>query len=105
MKRVTAASLLVLLVTGVAIPSASAAADEQAIVHLLSRATFGPRPGDVARVRAMGPAAWLEAQLHPARIEDTVCDAALQSLTTLGMSIADLLREYPRPDPRAREQM
>ena len=28
--------------------------DDRQIVHLVSRVTFGPRPADVARVRAMG---------------------------------------------------
>lgn len=33
--------------------------------HLLSRMTFGPRPQDVEAAVAMGPRAWLDAQLAP----------------------------------------
>lgn len=38
--------------------------------HFLSRATFGPRPGDVDRFRQIGRDAWLDEQLHPKRIDD-----------------------------------
>jgi len=41
------------------------------IFHLLSRATYGPRPGDVQRVRDQGARAWIEEQLHPDSIDDT----------------------------------
>ncbi len=42
--------------------------------HLLQRATFGPRPGDLDRLRTLGRAAWIEQQLDPASIDDTSCD-------------------------------
>jgi uncharacterized protein (DUF1800 family) len=44
--------------------------DEATITHVLNRVTFGPRPGDVDKVRAIGLAAWIEQQLHPERITD-----------------------------------
>jgi hypothetical protein len=72
MKRLGAACLVTLGLAATVLASAApAVSDERAIAHLLSRATFGPRPGDVARVRALGAAAWLEQQLHPERIDDT----------------------------------
>ena len=39
------------------------------VLHALNRFTFGPRPGDVAAVQAMGVDAWFERQLNPASIE------------------------------------
>lgn len=84
---------------------ALAALDERQIVHLLNRVTFGPRPGDLERVRAMGPGAYLERQLDPARIDDTTVERALAALPTLAMSIPDLLREYPRPDPATKQKL
>jgi hypothetical protein len=105
MKRPGAACLVTLVLAATMLASAApTVSDERAVAHLLSRATFGPRPGDVARVRALGAAAWLEQQLHPERIDDTAIDAALQSLASLRMSIPELLREYPRPDPRVNSQ-
>lgn len=41
---------------------------DQAILHALDRLTFGPRPGDVEAVKAMGLRKWIDLQLHPERI-------------------------------------
>ena len=79
--------------------------DDAAIVHLLARATFGARKGDVERVRALGAAAWLERQLDPAGIADTAVEAALAEMKTLAMPTDALLREFPRPDPAIRQKL
>src|SRR3954447_1473735 len=42
--------------------------------HLISRAGYGPWPGDVDRIRAMGEEKWIDAQLHPESIDDKLCD-------------------------------
>jgi uncharacterized protein (DUF1800 family) len=99
-------SLVLLGCAGARAPDAGAARvaaapvipDDGAVLHVLRRVTYGPRPGDVARVRALGVSAWLERQLDPARIDDTPVEQALGTLPTLTMSIADLQREYPRLD-------
>jgi len=41
--------------------------------HVLNRLTFGPRPGDYARVAQLGAKAFIEEQLAPEKIEDTLC--------------------------------
>jgi uncharacterized protein (DUF1800 family) len=56
-------------------PSASAGIDP--VAHALNRWTFGPAPGDYARVAAMGTDAFLEEQLAPEKIEDGLCDRAI----------------------------
>ncbi|MGH7467153.1 MAG: DUF1800 domain-containing protein [Longimicrobiales bacterium] len=48
-----------------------------AVVHVLNRLTFGPRPGDVERVRKMGIERWIDQQLHPETIKDSAGAAAL----------------------------
>src|SRR5271169_4306905 len=54
--------------------------DEQ-ILHALDRLTFGPRPGDVERVKRIGLKKWIEQQLHPDRMdENPVLEARLQAL-------------------------
>src|SRR5690242_2823226 len=73
------------------------ASDEAAIVHVLSRFGFGPRPGDVERVKAMGLEAWIERQMNPQRLDDRAAEQALAALPTLTMSIAELQSTYPRP--------
>jgi len=47
------------------------------LLHLLRRATYGPTPAAIAEIRRLGPAAWLDTQLNPASIGDTVADGLL----------------------------
>lgn len=56
-----------LLLALAAAPHAHAAAPvgERQALHLLNRIGYGPMPGDLARVREMGAAAWVERQLAP----------------------------------------
>ena len=44
-----------------------------AIDHLLSRTSFGPRPGDRERVARMGRQAYIDEQLDPSAIDDRAC--------------------------------
>ena len=72
-------------------------ADEQ-VQHVLSRLTFGARPGDVARVRALGVDAFIAQQLQPQRIPDQRLDAWLSQFETLDLSYAEMQKAYPRPN-------
>jgi uncharacterized protein (DUF1800 family) len=69
---------------------------DQRILHALNRLGYGPRPGDLERVKRMGLHAYVEQQLNPRQISDAAADQALASYRTLEMSTADLVREYPR---------
>jgi uncharacterized protein (DUF1800 family) len=77
--------------------------DEQKILHLLNRAGFGPRPGDIERVRQMGIGQYLEQQLHPEDLPDDFLDRPLLALNTLQMTQFDILQNFdpqpPRPQP------
>ncbi len=79
-----AAFLVAAAVAAVPVSQLGAAAalpeDPATIAHVLNRLTFGPRSGDVDRVRQVGLAAWLDQQLHPARIDDHAADARLPRL-------------------------
>jgi uncharacterized protein (DUF1800 family) len=72
--------------------------EDEAILHALNRLAYGPRPGDLKRLRQMGLEKWIDQQLHPESIDDSELDARLEKYPTLGMSSAQLLREFPRPD-------
>jgi uncharacterized protein (DUF1800 family) len=76
-------------------------ADAQAVAHVLNRLGYGPRPGDVERVRAMGLAAYIDLQLHPERIANAELDARLASFETLTMSARDLAEQYFIPAQQA----
>ncbi len=69
---------------------------EQAL-HALNRIAFGPRPGDVERVMAMGVDRWINRQLQPERIPDPSIDLLQSAYPTLRMSSAELVRAFPPP--------
>lgn len=64
--------------------------------HLLGRAGFGPAPGEIEAVRSMGIEAYVDAQLDPARIDDTACDLRASVIDTYALPTS-LLFEFP-PD-------
>ncbi|HUL16631.1 MAG TPA: DUF1800 domain-containing protein [Terriglobales bacterium] len=70
--------------------------EDEAILHALNRLAYGPRPGDVERVKQMGLANWIEQQLNPNSINDSAMEARLQDYPTLKMSSAKLIAEYPQ---------
>jgi uncharacterized protein (DUF1800 family) len=78
------------------LPITELSADE-AILHALNRLAYGPRPGDLERVRQMGLAKWIDQQLNPNSIDDKVLEARLQNYPTLRLSTAKLIDEYPQP--------
>ena len=78
------------------LPITELSADE-AILHALNRLAYGPRPGDMERVRQMGLAKWIEQQLNPNSIDDKAMEVRLQDYQTLRLSTARLIDEYPQP--------
>jgi uncharacterized protein (DUF1800 family) len=64
-------------------------------VHALNRLTFGPRPGDVQQVMAMGVDRWVDLQLHPDKIPDSALEARLAPLRTLQMNPRQLAENFP----------
>lgn len=79
--------------------------EEQKILHLLNRAGFGPRPGDIERVRRMGIERYIEEQLHPEDLSDDFLSRPLLALSTLQMSQFEILQTFepapvrPQPTP------
>ncbi|HLI04516.1 MAG TPA: DUF1800 family protein [Terracidiphilus sp.] len=68
---------------------------DQRIVYALDRFTFGPRPGDVEAVRAMGLDNWFEQQLHPATIDNSDLNQRLNRFPAMRLSTRDLLFRAP----------
>jgi uncharacterized protein (DUF1800 family) len=99
-----AASLL-----GIVFPSAAEMSvapkkvtEEQRILHLLNRAGFGPRQGDVEKVKRMGIDKYIDLQLHPERINDSAADARLAAFPSLKMNNGEISEKYPQPQLLAR---
>jgi uncharacterized protein (DUF1800 family) len=78
------------------LPITELTADE-AVLHALNRLAYGPRPGDLERVRQMGLAKWIEQQLNPNSMDDRALDARVADYPTLRLSTAKLIDEYPQP--------
>ncbi len=71
---------------GQSIPGSLCISDGQDIdpaFHMLSRAAYGPWPGDLEVVKLIGVEAWLEQQLAPEKIDDTACDLRARRFETL----------------------
>ena len=62
--------------------------EEEAILHALNRLGFGPRPGQVEQIEKTGLENWIQAQLHPENIGDSVVDARLAKFPTRGSTSA-----------------
>ena len=77
--------------------------EDQKIIHLLNRIGFGPRPGDVERVKRIGIEKYIDQQLHPDRIDDSALHTKLAGLASLDMSIGQVLDKYPAPQEVLRE--
>jgi uncharacterized protein (DUF1800 family) len=69
--------------------------EEQRALHALNRLTFGPRPGDLQKVLAVGVDDWVEQQLHPEEISNSGLDDKLAPYRTLKMQTRDLVQMFP----------
>ncbi len=77
-----------------AVPDVPLSQQERA-EQVLSRFTFGARPGDVERVMAQGVDAWLEQQMTPEKIADWVVERRLNDLPTIRMTPEQALTIFP----------
>lgn len=78
--------------------------EEEAVLHALNRLGYGPRPGDVEKIREFGLEKWIDSQLHPESIDDSALDQRLDQYSTLKMSSKKLLDEFPPPNQAAKRE-
>src|ERR1044072_8949290 len=111
-KSITAAVLMAaLLVTQTAAtfadtrkePKKARLSEEQQIIHVLNRLGFGARRGDVERVKAMGLENYINQQLNPEKISDTVAENRIRDLNVLNMTTAELYEKFPQPGQLLRQ--
>ncbi|HEY9427381.1 MAG TPA: DUF1800 domain-containing protein [Gemmatimonadaceae bacterium] len=67
---------------------------DQQVQQVLDRFAFGGRPGDAARVRAMGVDRWIALQLHPERIDDRATDRMIASYEMLDVPTSEMIKSY-----------
>ena len=78
---------------------------DEAILHALNRLAYGPRPGDIDRIKQIGLAKWMDQQLNPNSINDSAVEARLEIYPTLKMHTSQLLAEYPNPKQAAKQEL
>jgi uncharacterized protein (DUF1800 family) len=90
--------------SGFAESGAGETADEALVRRTVNRTSFGPRPGDLQRVRRIGVDAYLEEQLHPEHLEESPAVAwRLWPLDTLQVD-TDCRFEFPKEQVQAELQ-
>ncbi len=77
---------------------------DQQVQQVLNRLAFGPRPGDVQRVREMGVDRWIALQLAPERIDDHVMDSIVAtSYEELERPTSDVVADYVKGQQALRQ--
>lgn len=67
-------------------------AESDPTLHMLNRITWGPRPDEIERAYQISSAAFLEEQLNPETIDDSVMDARLADMPILSMDRPTIFR-------------
>jgi uncharacterized protein (DUF1800 family) len=83
---------------------AAAADSDKAILHILNRIGYGPRPGDIEKVREMGLERYIDQQLHPEKLADAGMEARLAGLETVHLSSRQISEQYEQPQIEMRRQ-
>ncbi|MEX0776520.1 MAG: DUF1800 domain-containing protein [Phycisphaeraceae bacterium] len=68
--------------------------DRPMAIHVLSRMTFGARPGQIDEVVIQGWKAWVKQQLDPGSIKDDELDSRLEQYPSLCLSMANVFDRY-----------
>ncbi len=72
----------------------SALTPRDSALHALNRLAYGPRPGDIERVAALGVMKWIDRQLKPDKIDDGLLAAREHQFTLLDYDRGKLARLY-----------
>jgi uncharacterized protein (DUF1800 family) len=83
--------------SGVETPAVAAKpiSNDQKLLMVLDRFTYGPRTGDLERLRTIGVKAWFTQQLDPKTIDDSALDARLANYPAMQMPLEKLMEAYP----------
>ncbi len=77
--------------------------DDQRAIHVLNRLGFGARPGEVEKVKAMGVQKYIDQQLNPSSIKDSIADSKVKNLEVFNLSTAEVFAKYPNPGALLRQ--
>lgn len=69
--------------------------NDEKLLQILDRFTYGPRPGDLERLRSMGLTAWFKQQMNPQTIDDSALDARLSTYPAMQLPLKQMMEMYP----------
>ena len=69
--------------------------NDEKLLQVLNRFTYGPRPGDLEKLRAMGLQAWFNQQLSPQKIDDSALDRRLADYPAMQLPLKELMERFP----------
>jgi uncharacterized protein (DUF1800 family) len=75
---------------------------DQQIIQALNRLTFGAKPGDILKVRAIGLDKWIDQQLQPDKINDDAMNSFVRNYSALDANQNDLLKQYAEQQQQRR---
>jgi hypothetical protein len=84
-------------------PSAKALTEDQKALHVLNRLGFGARPGDVEKVRAIGVQKYIDQQLNPISIPDSLAENKVRGFDITKMTTSEIFAKYPNPGALLRQ--
>ena len=70
---------------------------EQKVIHFLNRTSFGPTREAVERINQLGFPAYLDEQLDPEKISDSLVEEKIAGLKTMRLNSGELFELYPPP--------
>lgn len=77
--------------------NAKSLTEDQKIIHVLNRLGYGARSGDVEKVKAFGLNKYIEQQLNPNSLNDSVVQSKVKNLDILNMQTSEIFEKYPNP--------
>ena len=89
--------------TALSTPAGKSLSEDQKILHVLNRLGYGPRAGDIEKVKKIGIDKYIEQQLNPVSIDDSAAENKVKGLEVFGMSTAEIFAKYPNPGALLRQ--
>jgi uncharacterized protein (DUF1800 family) len=77
------------------VAAAKPISQDEKLLMVLDRFTYGPRPGDLQKIRTLGVNGWFKQQLDPKSIDDSAMDARLVRYPAMQLPLEKLMETYP----------
>jgi uncharacterized protein (DUF1800 family) len=104
MKRILAFAAITIWLASLSAAHAAAPDGDRQALHVLNRLGYGPRPGDIEKIRAIGVDRYIDQQLEPARIPlPEQLSQRLNALAAQEPPAGELLRAFAQAQKAAKQ--